>query len=301
MSNLKMDECCDGKGQIEGDQIINNLPGNQTVIIKITHISRNDRVDGGVSEIEIQIQITTYSEYQRIKETDPFGYAIELLTSDPALVEAFKKIFKQECVSPAGKETFWQQLCRETKEREEAKKQFEMQEIETKKLIKNGKKCRVYRVTVTAEYWESQTRLDLRPFIQLHGIENKEQLQQLKTELKEGDLVDTAGYRGQGLWYYNGDVLIATTGEYGYFLPPEAWKKVEEYGLQYFEDTGAEFVLIPTNYAITMMNKSSEKKLHHSHKRSGDEALSINFCDDRNVSYKIGSKEYSDTDLTTLY
>lgn len=68
---------------------------------------------------------------------------------------------------------------------------------------------------------------------------------------RTGDIIDTDGFRGIGLWYCDGTSLIKTQGEYGYFLPSQAYKKVEEHGLEYFAmQTGAEFVLLPATASI---------------------------------------------------
>ena len=78
-------------------------------------------------------------------------------------------------------------------------------------------------------------------------------------ELKDGDLVDMAGYRGTGLFYLHGNVFIKTPGEYGYFLPSMAWK----HGIDHYKDChcGAEFILIPTDCDIRFKNNSSTKEI----------------------------------------
>lgn len=69
-------------------------------------------------------------------------------------------------------------------------------------------------------------------------------------KIKEGDLLDFDGYRGIGLYYYNGEEFIKTLGEYGYFLPSDAWKMVHLHGLRFFISGGAEMILLPKDVKV---------------------------------------------------
>src|SRR5205085_4069254 len=77
-----------------------------------------------------------------------------------------------------------------------------------------------------------------------------QELIQYVPDIKKGDAIDTADYRGVGIWYFDGNKFVKTGGEYGYFLPAEAWKMVEKYGLDFFEDIPVEFVTIPANATL---------------------------------------------------
>ena len=63
-----------------------------------------------------------------------------------------------------------------------------------------------------------------------------------------GDIFDTAGYRGQGIWYYDGTRLWQASGEYGRFLPACAFQMVQFHGVDFFKKAsiGCSWVLIPT-------------------------------------------------------
>jgi len=79
----------------------------------------------------------------------------------------------------------------------------------------------------------------------------------LAPKIRKGDLIDTEGYRGTGLWYFDGDSFIKTKGEYGYFLPEEAWGMVDRYGLDFFsEDQGAEWILLPKDATVTVNSEA---------------------------------------------
>lgn len=73
----------------------------------------------------------------------------------------------------------------------------------------------------------------------------KHEYKPLFQTLNDGDLIDFESYRGIGLFYLHHDVFIKTLGEYGYFLPTMAWKFVIKYGIDYYANCGAEFILIP--------------------------------------------------------
>jgi len=89
-------------------------------------------------------------------------------------------------------------------------------------------------------------------------------------KLKEGDLVDTSGYRGQGLWYFDGTRFHKSIGEYGYFLRSIAFTKVQQYGLPFFEHCGAAFVLIPSSADKPQLSRRRPNRSgrHHVHDES---------------------------------
>ena len=94
-------------------------------------------------------------------------------------------------------------------------------------------------------------------------------------ELKEGDLLDIEGYRGQGLYYYDGSQLIKTLGTYGYFLPSEAWKFVELNGVEFYEGCGAEYVLFPKDAKVSVSSGVLHEPLRHL-KHPGRFGLALN-------------------------
>lgn len=157
------------------------------------------------------------------------------------------------------------------------------------------KKCRVHTVNIQdADLDEdSGASYDLDMFIEVYQPKEHN----LKEILREGDIIDTKGYRGLGLWFFDGVNLIKSSGEYGYFLPDEAWSQVEQHGLQYFERTGAECVLIPDKKEISIFAKG--KKVGSMIVASGH-ALCINGGSD-GEEYVIDGKKYSDTSLCEIY
>ncbi len=100
-------------------------------------------------------------------------------------------------------------------------------------------------------------------------------------QIKEGDFLDVQGYRGTGLYYYNGKDFIKTEGEYGYFLPSDAWKMVQLHGLEFFKGRcGAEYILLPKGVKI---ETKGDEHLDLDQDRL---ALSIN-CTDNDDDYVI--------------
>jgi hypothetical protein len=89
--------------------------------------------------------------------------------------------------------------------------------------------------------------------------------------LKKGDMIDTIGYRGQGLWYFDGKMLHKSIGPYGYFLPPEAFLMVLKYGISYFRNCGAEYVLAPPSLLLQYHGNLSQTEQY---------AISINELDE---------------------
>ena len=94
------------------------------------------------------------------------------------------------------------------------------------------------------------------------GAEDKTNIKEFLTgetgqDIKEGDMIDCSHYRGIGLYYFDGNKPIKTKGEYGYFLPVEAWRMVERYGIRFFNynSVGAEYVLIPNNLKVLYENE----------------------------------------------
>jgi len=104
----------------------------------------------------------------------------------------------------------------------------------------------------------------------------KKYLRYFLDEFEEGDTIDCHGYRGTGLYYYDGVSLIKSEGEYGYFLPTEAFKMVKKKGLKTFELTGAEFVRIPENLSILQILNDTPNSINN----DGNYALSIYCYDD---------------------
>lgn len=70
-------------------------------------------------------------------------------------------------------------------------------------------------------------------------------------------LIDANGYRGLDLWYYDGMTLIKTTGDYGYWLPQEAFKMILKHGPRYFENTPAVYCYIPVDVDVKEVTKDN--------------------------------------------
>lgn len=70
-------------------------------------------------------------------------------------------------------------------------------------------------------------------------------------KIQEGDLINTDQYRGFGVYYFDGSKLWPSLGEYGYFMPTQAWKFVEKHGPKYFEYCGCELFLIPRGSEVS--------------------------------------------------
>lgn len=83
----------------------------------------------------------------------------------------------------------------------------------------------------------------------------------LKFLFEDGDLVDTDGYRGIGMYFYEHGKFIKTKGEYGYFLPEAAWKYVERDGLEKYKGSGVEYVGIPKECKIIGVKDGNEEEI----------------------------------------
>jgi hypothetical protein len=78
------------------------------------------------------------------------------------------------------------------------------------------------------------------------------------SRFEEGDVADTSCYRGTGSWYYDGHVFIKTSGEYGYFLPKEAWPMIVRHGSEFFDRCGCDYVLLPPGAEVDPTNIVSD-------------------------------------------
>ena len=110
-------------------------------------------------------------------------------------------------------------------------------------------------------------------------------------DIKGGDMVDIQGYRGEGLYYYDGNNLLKTYGEYGYIIPSEAWKFVDKYGLRYYDNYGPEYITIPqkctiisTSFNLGIINKKIGN--------NGNYICTINTLDYPNDTITINGKTY---------
>ena len=153
--------------------------------------------------------------------------------------------------------------------------------------IKNGKIARVHRVDIDID--------DIDDNDEKEDLTLKQLPEDVRKHLRKGDIIDTEGYRGIGLHYYDGTKLIATIGEYGYFLPEEAFKMVEKHGIDFFGESycGAEYIMIPDEYEV--YNKT-EKITHASR------AMSLgNVTFEDNDYVVVNDVTYLDTSYTDLY
>jgi hypothetical protein len=105
--------------------------------------------------------------------------------------------------------------------------------------------------------------------------------------LKDGKLVDTRGYRGTGVFYFDGKQFLKTRGEYGYFLD-YGWKHGPD---RYRELYNVEYIRIPKECTI----KKGGKII----KNTGEHYLSLNVMDGKDQINVDGKDCYGD--LVKLY
>jgi hypothetical protein len=136
----------------------------------------------------------------------------------------------------------------------------------------------------------------------LSSITNDSEKQEF-LKLKDGDLIDLDGYRGTGLYYYDGssESFIKTSGEYGYFLPCEAFSFVLEHGLEYYQDCGAEFVLLPLKCEITYANSETGGKQTSVKNNEKDEYALCIKGGELDTDYGIVNGVYFQTSLASFY
>jgi hypothetical protein len=83
----------------------------------------------------------------------------------------------------------------------------------------------------------------------------------IPADAKDGDIIKVTGINGAGLYYINkpnaNNVrLLPALGSYGYFLPEQAFIKLIQNGIDYYNETGAEYALIPKGYQIRHISRS---------------------------------------------
>jgi hypothetical protein len=87
----------------------------------------------------------------------------------------------------------------------------------------------------------------------------------------------------------------------GYFLPCVGFSKVIEHGLSFYQDTGVEFVLIPTTCTIRVTENDQECKTYTHN--TGQYALPVmngDSDDDSDTIIQIDDKKFH-VDLAELY
>lgn len=163
----------------------------------------------------------------------------------------------------------------------------------------NGTACRVWNFTPVKSKdlnFDDSLPITLEQFLSCNTVEEKD------ANFKSGDLFDNDGYRGSGLYYFDGNMLHRTTGEYGYFISAVAWSKVKEHGLEFFgTPSGAEFILLPAECKIESL--CAEKEEHDVRVKKGNNgqfAISLFIRDDPDDQVIIDGITYPGT-LYQLY
>lgn len=100
-----------------------------------------------------------------------------------------------------------------------------------------------------SEFYNTDLSIPLQELEDMNAIDLNE-VPNFYKELKRGDTIDFEGYRGIGLYYFDGNTFIKTTGIYGYYLPSDAWEFIKILGPDTYLESGAMCVRIP-NKVIT--------------------------------------------------
>lgn len=124
----------------------------------------------------------------------------------------------------------------------------------------HAKKVQIFQglTIIDKLYWFNDIQKIPMTDILSHSFTSKEAMEKLSI-LQEGDFVEVGDYRATGLWYFDGEFLVKTTGEYGYFLPACAWRMVLKHGIEYFVpnvvDIDAQFILLPETSVVEVDGK----------------------------------------------
>lgn len=74
-------------------------------------------------------------------------------------------------------------------------------------------------------------------------------------DAKDGDIIEIYDNKGMAVIYYiDGNKLIQTKGKNGYFLPYQALDNIIKYGIDYYNNSSAEYIIIPSMYSIKYTN-----------------------------------------------
>lgn len=118
-------------------------------------------------------------------------------------------------------------------------------------------RCRVFDFEYNLTLWTIENGFTMQEFISrvntldLPSSSQEKFLSQwniMKNEVNVGDVIDVERYRGCGLFFFDGDRFHHSVGEYGYFLPAEAFPFLDNCtNMSFFTGIGSEWVLIPPN------------------------------------------------------
>ena len=82
------------------------------------------------------------------------------------------------------------------------------------------------------------------------------ELEKIEKEIKEGDFIDIDDEYMHGFFYFDGNNFMQTTGLDCKNIPEQAFKFVELYGTQYFEDLPANpHVKVPKSIKVVKVNR----------------------------------------------
>jgi hypothetical protein len=210
-----------------------------------------------MSQTKLVIRYIGSSSYTKIITQDDYDFAqlhlklgnqLEILSTCNEGVKAHHLLFPQ--LWPNDN---WDELIANKKQDlidyEIKIKKIEDNNNRIKQLQVDGKHCICYEIAI-GEQDEVEDSYTVEEFIKKMEPDEKSQL--ILLSLKEGNVVDTYGFRGLGVWYFDGLRLHKSLGEYGYTLPPQAFAMVEKHGLSYFGDdaTGCCIVALPQGLTI---------------------------------------------------
>lgn len=177
------------------------------------------------------------------REEKYWEYYHRIITRDLCLISAFQQLYPTGLCSA---ENLWTKVYQKALENKSSSELYQKRKEEKIKLRAEGKMCRVYDVTPGKEEEEEKNKSSdcyryprdeignkctVQELIGAYRIRNTEELKQLHEELRDGDFIDTDGYRGIGLWLYMKGCLFKTEEDYGYIIPSVGFCKVLEHGL----------------------------------------------------------------------
>jgi hypothetical protein len=101
-------------------------------------------------------------------------------------------------------------------------------------LIK--KICNKHHATYKVTFYELFERLKIKDDEYGYKNEMLAELQNIQATIKEGDFVSTYDNQMLGFYYFDGYNFMPTTGNGGLIIPEQAYKMIEQYGIEFFSD-----------------------------------------------------------------
>ena len=201
-----------------------------------------------------------YDNAESGRDACSWTYPHSIKSVDQAFITEFKRVYDGGL--NVGPGDVWNSLWMHCVKQKEESEKRDIQHAKEEKMRLEGKACRLYHVTrdrSEEDDGDHENTYDVEAFVERYKIRDGSELADLM-QLRDGDLVDTDGYRGIGLWLFMGTTLRKTQGEYGYFIPAAGFCKVMEHGLQYYENGGAQFVMIPHSSTIRSVGPMQRRR-----------------------------------------